>query len=48
MIKQVKLKRIKLAPNDEEMKRRLATRVAGKLSELSNAQLRELTVEDLG
>ena len=32
----------------EEMKRRLATRVAGKLSELSDAQLRELTVEDLG
>ena len=32
----------------EEMKRRLATRVAGRLSELSNEQLRELTVEDLG
>jgi len=32
----------------EEMKRRLASRVAGKLSELSDAQLRELTVEDLG
>ncbi len=32
----------------EEMKRRLATRVAGRLSELSDAQLRELTIEDLG
>ena len=31
----------------EEVKRRLATRVAGRLTELSDAQLRELTIEDL-